>query len=601
MKQFTLKSQLIVIVACGVAIFTAGFFAPGAEIVGVFRLLLLIALLLLLSASAIRARMKRRDGSSAGMTDGRQPVEEGDYPRLLTLLAHPVALGLLFGAVVAVHAFTFRVMSCDEGMWNYVAHAWVKFGLLPYVDTVENKTPGIFYLFAAGNLLFDVNYWFPRVAGIVVMVLTGLGIYAIGARLQGRTVGLLAMLFYAMTSVSRVMDAPLTSQTETFMLGCSVLAAYGIVVLREARSLRAHLLAIMLAGVSLGAAIAFKQIAIITALGLLFFYLSLEKPHARTAASVARDCLVALGGIVVATGISLIPLLLSGVSVADYVEGAWLLLLAPGSATASAQYRVLMALRVMESTDLQLYLPLLLLVLLMSRRMLAARVPLFGLLGWYACDLIAVNASGAYYGHQLRQALPPLALLSAVALWTLLRAQWAPEPLLRTHRALVIGAVALIWWTLPGAFITNLRADAITQTAAWLRNHTTAREYVYTFGTLDINPILAGSERRASSRYFNQVFFDVPGAEETIKRELAERPPAYIVIQRHRQVGLLGMKEMPGWVDALLARSYHLEKEMLYTGADMFDSQRSGGYLIYRRNQEILPADRSRPADNSAG
>jgi len=594
MKTSPLQLQLIVIAACGLLVFAAGLMAPKYKPLDDFRFLLLIALLLVLSSTAIRAWVKREALLETTPPEGQERV-----PRMVAFFAHPVTLTVLLAAVLASRAFakSARAMFNDEAIWNYVAHAWLHFGLPPYAGTVENKTPGIFYLFAVSNLLAGVNFWFPRLLGILTSALTGYGIYAIGRRLSGWEVGLPAMLLYGLTTASLALDAPFTAQTETFMLAFTVLAAWFLVTTRQAPTLHAHLPAIFFAGCSLGAAIAFKQTAVITAAGLFFLYLSLKAPHARRVGAVIRDCLVFAGGMVLITFASLTPLLLSHVSIADYLHGAWLLLGESGSSVASLTVRLNRAMWILESVDLQIYL-VLIIVLLAVRKRLPATVPAAGLATWLLVELFAVNSSGTYWGHQLRQALPPLVLLGGMAWWSLISANYTRAPALHwPHHALIAISIALIWTPPLGWWPLSAQAGAARETYTWVREHTGGQDYVYTFGVLSANQILVYTGRRASSRHFNQYFIKSPGVEAEMRHDLAARPPAYIVIEMHRSLSLLEELKVPPWVDALIAKSYHLEKKFTYTYRTLLDDQGVNGFLVYRRT---APERRSRPADNSA-
>jgi len=582
MKHFSLQSQLILIAACTAAVFAVGLLAPKIVFLGDLRLLLLGALLLALTSTAIQASLKRTALPEAPLPDGPERI-----PRLLFFIAHPITLTVLLAAILAWQAFAtqHRSMFNDEAIWSYVAQAWLHFGLPPYTGAVENKTPGIFYLFAASNLLTGVNFWFPRLLGILAGALTGYGIYAIGRRLDGRGTGLLALLLYGMTTANPVMDAPFTAQTETFMLAFTVLAVWLLVAVRQAASLRLHLTAIFFAGCSLGAAIAFKQTAVITAFGLLFFYLSLKAPRARTGGAVARDCLVFAGGAVLVTCLSLLPLLLSRVSFSDYLHGAWLALGESGSSISSPLFRWNRAMLALGAVDFQFYL-LLAVVFLAVRRRLPAGVPVAGLVAWLLVELFAVNSSGTYWGHQLRQALPPLALLVGLTWRALLRGIFTREPLPRwPHHALIAVSIALIWMPPLGWWPLSNHARATRAVYTWVREHTVENDYVYTFGVYDANQILARTGRRASSRYFNQYFLRSPGVEAEIRRDLAAKLPAYIVVEMHRSLSLTEKLMLPAWVDELVAESYTLEKRITYKFKTRTDDQAIDGFLIYRRKR----------------
>src|SRR5215211_3647143 len=56
----------------------------------------------------------------------------------------------------------------EESMWHYIGRNWFRHGLTPYAGGVDNKSPLIFAVFGLSDILFGINYWFPRILGIVV-------------------------------------------------------------------------------------------------------------------------------------------------------------------------------------------------------------------------------------------------------------------------------------------------------------------------------------------------------------------------------------------------------------------------------------------------
>src|ERR1017187_7118133 len=59
------------------------------------------------------------------------------------------------------------ILSFDESMWQYIGRNWVRNGLVPYAGGIDNKSPFIFLIFGISDYLFGVNYWFPRLLGII--------------------------------------------------------------------------------------------------------------------------------------------------------------------------------------------------------------------------------------------------------------------------------------------------------------------------------------------------------------------------------------------------------------------------------------------------
>ena len=67
--------------------------------------------------------------------------------KLFNLLTNPVNIAIIIFIFATLVAFR-QKMAIDAGIWNYVARMWLYFDLPPYAGAVENKTPGIFYIFA---------------------------------------------------------------------------------------------------------------------------------------------------------------------------------------------------------------------------------------------------------------------------------------------------------------------------------------------------------------------------------------------------------------------------------------------------------------------
>ena len=68
-----------------------------------------------------------------------------------------------------------------------------------------------------------------------------------------------------------------------------------------------------------------------------------------------------------------------------------------------------------------------------------------------------------------------------------------------------------------------------------------------------------------------------------MRRDLANKPPTYLVIEMHRGISLLDKLKVPAWVDEMVAKDYRLEKRITFTFKTLLDDQNTDGFLIYRR------------------
>jgi hypothetical protein len=156
------------------------------------------------------------------------------------------AAGLAFASVSLAFPF-----GRDQGLYYFVGREWLQHGAIPYRDTFEQKTPGIFLLNALAILLFGENLWGIRVIELGCIAVLGLTCARLAvprgqpvpAGLRGLSVLAAAILYFGF------LDFWNTAQCE---LACST-AALGAVcaVLRVPRPERGAFVGGLLAGAAL--------------------------------------------------------------------------------------------------------------------------------------------------------------------------------------------------------------------------------------------------------------------------------------------------------------------------------------------------------------
>lgn len=486
----------------------------------------------------------------------------------------------LISVIFAVNVFaTIDIpMTTDEGIWNYIGHSWVNHGISPYVGSVENKTPGIFYLHAIPNLLFGVNFWFSRVLAILSVAATSMVLYFIGKNLYSKLAGALAMFLFGVTMSWPLMGGFSPAHTETFMILFTVIAFFFIIRAREPEK---RILNIFISGLSIGAAIAFKQVAILGLAGIAAYYLFSRKIHYKSA---VYFFVILGGGVTFATFLSIIPLLLAGVSFYDYIDGAWLILLERGSSPLSLYERFLHFSKVWLS-EMIIFYPFVALFILNRKKMLEAGIPFAGIVSLAFFDFLAVNASGFYFYHQLRQLIPSMALISGIVISSMLSAKnftfkWSglydyfphinkfSEAKLKTLAIIVI----MVFWFLPFKILAMRYPEPATisllkqnnKFGLFLKDNTRADDRVYIWGWHGTQ-IQAYSERASPSRYFNSIFIRKPGAEKELIGDLKARPPRFVLLPAKKYLESLGdsgftlnidEKNVPKELENIISRSY---------------------------------------------
>ena len=141
------------------------------------------------------------------------------------LFFSPLFIGIFLSLVLlclVLHPF----IAYDEALWGYIGRVWSINGMVPYIDTVENKTPGNFILFALSESFTPGHFIIERFVGAVAVLLSSYYLFKICRTLQNEFAGIIAMCLFTLTSCWRVMDGFALAQTETFMVFFSVVSFY---------------------------------------------------------------------------------------------------------------------------------------------------------------------------------------------------------------------------------------------------------------------------------------------------------------------------------------------------------------------------------------
>jgi hypothetical protein len=335
----------------------------------------------------------------------------------------------------------------------------------------------------------------------------------------------------------------------------------------------------LLAGLLLGLAIAFKQIAVVTGLALALWAWARTPDGERTPARWAADVAVMGLGIAIATAASLLPLLAAGVGPGDYVQGAWLILLDPGSARWTLAERAVRFWARFEH-PLSTLLAAAGVFGLLRRRLPADAGAARLLLAWLIIDLAGVCASGNFYGHHFKQVVPPAALAAGVLASAGVRAL-ASRPGRRLVPALLAAITLALFPQKPLAGLlqgrsTDTRYEPQIRVGEWVRDRTGPGEFVFTYVWGGLPQAMTG--RRSSSRYFNRNFLTTPGAARALQEDVGRRPPRMIVVD----------DDPPCWFQRHVRACCRL----------VFAS--TAGYTVYERHPaegagDVVPVDPDRP------
>ncbi len=415
----------------------------------------------------------------------------------------------------------------DEGIYSYVGRVWNQEGMAPYINTAENKTPGIFLVYAISNILFNTNILFIRGFGIIFICLTAILIYFIAKILHSKNAGILAMIIFGLIVSWRRFDGAYTTLTETYMAFFAISAFYILLIGMQKQKWKHWMI---FAGSLLGFAIAFKQIAIFDTLALVIFFLIYNKRLLNTVSQIYGVLLI-LVGILIGTVISLIPLFISNVSLSEYINGAWLILFNSGS-YATLTTRITYFLTVWCTSRVVIFYPFLFLWIF-QLDIFKTRYFL-GLFIWLFFDFIGVNSSGTYWGHQFKQMLPSLSIVIGILISNLLIKYISDEKILNKYLKRIIFVLIIIffpnlqlinnlqWWTYDD------RISHQKEIGLWVKENTNSDDYINLIG--GGNPILAYSNRISSSKYFNSIYLTTENNISEFLSDLEEKTPELLIV-----------------------------------------------------------------------
>jgi hypothetical protein len=448
------------------------------------------------------------------------------HERLEVTRRLPVAVwaALVGVAVLVAHApaFLHRLLDGDEAIYGSIAALMNLGGQLYGPGGVDNKPPGIFWVYAATFRLAG-NYQMTAVhaAGLMAVAATCVLIFVIARDLSGVRAGLLAALFYGLLTAAGN-PRLLAANTEIFMM--VPLTASVLVMLRR------HW---FWAGILLVAAGVFRQSAgvnvVLVALGLLW----LESANGRLRAAVF------FGGGVIAGLFAGAVLLAAGGSLGGFWR--WTIGTLYGYASTNWTPSLVWA-RAQDSVvpfvvDMAIF--WIAAIAFASRwRALGSAERL--MVSWLAIAMIGSLAGGHLSWHYFIQAMGPLAVLAALAFDRIRLRRWVVAA-----AAVGIAFPVAAWWAfdLTADPLTYDFSGAIPQheaVSAYIHDNSSQSDRVFVWG--DWPALYVESDRLMSGRFpgFLRGFArgtslapnnwdTAPDVWPLLQADLDTRPPAFIV------------------------------------------------------------------------
>ena len=179
-----------------------------------------------------------------------------------------IVLILLFGFLLRTAYFLHTLQDIDEGSHAAVA-ATLMNGGLPYLNAVNNKPPGIFFVYKITFSLFGrYNMTAVHLVAFIWTLATGIVLSILARNLGGRSAALCALLFY-LTFTAALYPKMIAANSEIFM---ALPYSLGVLLLWYA-SVRGKPYLYFAAGFISGLAPLFKQIGGVIVVALLVYLL----------------------------------------------------------------------------------------------------------------------------------------------------------------------------------------------------------------------------------------------------------------------------------------------------------------------------------------
>ncbi len=354
-------------------------------------------------------------------------------------------MGLIAGVVAPrLPTINFDVLNVDEAVYLLVGRAW-RMGELPYVDIVDRKPLGLFFI----NAVADALFWDPivgaRIIGVLATLLAAWLIMMFAQRfmrlgpMTGMACGLLYST-YALLFGGDAVEAPIYSAP--FLVGAAILILSDIATIREGGKPSA--MRMLTAGLLLSATFQIKYVTAAESVAFGLLYLITGWNCGKTRPGLWREVVFA-AGVMTAAGVLPMALLYGVYAAMGHGQEFFFYVFSsnldrgPTDATPDVFFRRISLFTLAFS-------PLLILagqfLLRYWRGEAGARgVPswvVVFLVSWFAAAMFAGIFQMQFYDHHFYEVLLPLGLLAGAGLRPLGHGKRAREAAVKTT-AIVLG------------------------------------------------------------------------------------------------------------------------------------------------------------------
>lgn len=456
------------------------------------------------------------------------------------ILLHPWSIIIIVSLIEALMAFltTYSGLSFDEAIWHYIGRNWFRHGMVPYSGGVDNKSPLIYIIYGISDLLFGVNFWFPRVLAIVSQSVGLYFVYKITKHIANNTAGVIAIILYGLSLTWTSTAGKFVSQTQAYEITFLIIAFYYYLIVYRNKH-------IFLSGIMAGVAIVFKLTAVLPS--LIIFLLLLYRKKIRTSFIYAS-------GILSTIGLALVLFLLLGINLHDLFVYSLLDNFTPGSVTDHPfAWKLQQFINQFYYSGMILFYPFIITWIIIKRK-------LDVLILWLIASFMGICIIGMFARSHLKDLLPPLSIISALAIYYLVK-KYAISLRIAIIVLLIIffPKITEPLFVLKEIFspnqviLNNSTEDLKKQFGLWIKSNTKPEEKIYIAGYS--SQAQAYSERLSPSVYFNAT--QTPLAKQQLFFDLEKDKPAMIAIPQFASYKTLVDADIQQHINNLVSKNYY--------------------------------------------
>lgn len=433
----------------------------------------------------------------------------------------------------------------EEAMWHYIGRNWFRHGLIPYEGGVDNKSPFIFSVFGLSDLLFGVNYWFPRLVGTIVQSIGLFYFFKIADHIAGRRAAVLSVILYGLSLLWRSTGGKYVSFTETYAVTFIITAFYCFITAKKQKS---YFLSGLLAGFGLG----FRFSA---GFGIIALLISCFRKNFISG-------LIFIAGVLSSIVLVLGIITLSDINLHNFFLYGYYDNFGSGSVTdRSIPIKLDSFANGFFYSELTLFYPFVTGYFFIKKRFDFLTI-------WAICEFIGIIILGIYARNHFKNLLPVFSLMSAILISYLIENYKLPfrqvlivliivffpktwEPLFGIKKLLLGASDKSEKFCQPPYQQTDVYSKK--KLGLWVKANSSEKDYVFIAGSGA--QVQAYSERISPTIYFNTT--QTALAKQRLFADLQKNKPKWILIPKFPEYKQHTSNDIIIFIEQLISKSYH--------------------------------------------